>query len=450
MVYIAPQPSLRDENGKKLPIERLVHDARSPAPRRFRTWKRGEEGGSALPCAAMSGQNGTIVELDPIDALGWIELDEGGRVRFGGTALKGFTVNPGVGTRVEVRGTKPGYKGVLKAEVVGPLFTAEEIAATNAASASVLDEKERARVAAEAAKIPWPTFVREHPRWSDASESCVPCSRPAPAAVLTPHPLFAPWHREICDTAPTVVGLVVPGYRALDPIDPGPDDCFAHGRVALLDEPRWPSCGICSRPFEMCLQVSPGVMADFLPGGRGLVALFCFHCGVRDGHDPRVGHVRLVEPRYRVVGPEAWTSASSGWLAATQRVTPRPRLAVVPGASWYRNRSQRVADTASSALFGFDDPGVTGPFPPGADPDWFDELGEEYDDWLAAQPGGDRWGGGCLGGVADWDQADETPSCAHGEMRHLLDYNGGQFLDGSVHVFVCRVQACHLAFVAEF
>jgi hypothetical protein len=47
----------------------------------------------ALECAAMSGQNGTIVELDPIDALGWIELDEGGRVRFGGTALEGFTTN---------------------------------------------------------------------------------------------------------------------------------------------------------------------------------------------------------------------------------------------------------------------------------------------------------------------------------------------------------------------
>jgi hypothetical protein len=51
--------------------------------------------------------------------------------------------------------------------------------------------------------------------------------------------------------------------------------------------------------------------------------------------------------------------------------------------------------------------------------------------------------------VASWDQAEETPSCAHGEMRHLLDYNGGQFLDGALHVFVCREQACEVAFVAE-
>jgi hypothetical protein len=41
-------------------------------------------------------------------------------------------------------------------------------------------------------------------------------------------------------------------------------------------------------------------------------------------------------------------------------------------------------------------------------------------------------------------------SCAHGEMLHLLDYNGGQFLDGALHVFVCREQACEMAFVTEF
>jgi hypothetical protein len=398
----------------------------------------------------MSGQNGTIVELDPIDALGWIELDEGGRVRFGGTALKGFTTNPGVGTRVEVRGTTPGYKGALKAVQVGPLFTVDEVNAANAESARIAADAAARRRAVDDARVPWPTFVERHPRWSDVAECCAPCLRPAAPPTLSVHPLFAPWHAEICATAPTVVGLVVPTYRALDPIDPGADDCFAHGRTALLDEPTWPSCGICSRPLEMCLQVSSAVLADFLPGGRGLVALFCFHCGVAARRDPRVGHVRLVEPRCRVVGPEGWKSASSGWLAGTQRVTPRPRVTAVPGASWSRYRSQRVTTTASSALFGFDDPGLTGPFPAGVDPDELDELGEVFDAWLVEKPSGDRWEGGCLGGVASWDQADETPSCAHGEMLHLLDYEGGQFLDGALHVFSCRDRACELAFVAEF
>jgi hypothetical protein len=200
----------------------------------------------------------------------------------------------------------------------------------------------------------------------------------------------------------------------------------------------------------MCVQIAPAVLADFLPGGRGLVALFCFHCGARERYDPRVGHVRLIEPRHRVVGPEAWHSVSSGWIAATQRVTPRPRVAVVPSSSWYRYRSQVANATASSALFGFDELHVVDPFPAGVDPACLDDIGAEYDDWLETQPRIAKWGGACLGGVAGWDQAEATPSCAHGEMRHLLDYEGGQFLDGALHVFICRQQACEVKFVAEF
>lgn len=72
------------------------------------------------------GQPGTIVELDPMDSLGWIELDGGGRVRFGGTALHGFADTPGPGARVRVIGTKPGFRGALKAERVVPFDFEEE------------------------------------------------------------------------------------------------------------------------------------------------------------------------------------------------------------------------------------------------------------------------------------------------------------------------------------
>ncbi|WP_438038864.1 toll/interleukin-1 receptor domain-containing protein [Sorangium sp. So ce128] len=68
------------------------------------------------------------MEFNVTDALGWIELDEGGRVRFGGTSLPrewGFAW-VSVGTRVEVRGTKPGYRGVPKAVAVVPLVTPED------------------------------------------------------------------------------------------------------------------------------------------------------------------------------------------------------------------------------------------------------------------------------------------------------------------------------------
>jgi hypothetical protein len=36
---------------------------------------------------AVSGKTGTITEFNTQDGLGWIDLDEGGRVRFGGNAL---------------------------------------------------------------------------------------------------------------------------------------------------------------------------------------------------------------------------------------------------------------------------------------------------------------------------------------------------------------------------
>lgn len=56
---------------------------------------------------------GTITEIEPEDQLGWIEMPNGDRVRFGGTACKGFV--PEIGMTVKVLGTKPGYGGTTKA-----------------------------------------------------------------------------------------------------------------------------------------------------------------------------------------------------------------------------------------------------------------------------------------------------------------------------------------------
>lgn len=80
---------------------------------------------TALGIAATAlGQIGTIVEFDSTDALGWIALDEGGRVRFGGTSLprEGGIAWVATGVRVEVRGTALGYKGVPRAVAVVPLI----------------------------------------------------------------------------------------------------------------------------------------------------------------------------------------------------------------------------------------------------------------------------------------------------------------------------------------
>lgn len=61
----------------------------------------------------MSDEIGTITAIEPEDGLGWVELAGGPRVRFGGTACKGFV--PAIGMKVLVVGTQPGYGGVTKA-----------------------------------------------------------------------------------------------------------------------------------------------------------------------------------------------------------------------------------------------------------------------------------------------------------------------------------------------
>lgn len=376
---------------------------------------------------------GTVVALDPYDALGWIELDGGGRVRFGGSALKGFRAQPGVGTRVEVRGTTPGFQGATKAVMVVPLAPSEPPPPPG---------------------TPWPTFVRDHPRFSDAADTSVPFARPLPPLSLPPNALFAPWQREIEDTAPVVVALGVPHASRLDPIEAHADLSFAHGRVAFLDEPRWPTCGVCARPLEMCLQLAPSVLADWLPGGGGLAVAFCFHCGASGDASPEIAHVRLVTPRHRVERPAVTEpSASSGWHAQTQRVRVAPPRRALPSTLWYRYRSEHAPTLAASALFGYEALDLAGPSPsPDLDALDRESLRDAYDDWVeAASRSSDPWDGGHLGGVARWDQADATPRCTHGEMQHLLDYGGGQFLDGALHVFVCRARACEqLAWVAEF
>jgi hypothetical protein len=300
--------------------------------------------------------------------------------------------------------------------------------------------------------IPWPDFVRDHPRFSDVADTCVPFRGSVPALVLPEHPLFAPWRREIGETAPIRGPLRVPEYHTPEAIEPTADDCFAHGRVAWLDRAEWPRCGRCSRALEMCLQVSPAVMADWVPERGGFVAMYCFHCGTSERTDPAIACVRFVVPSVRVVHPdEAWESASSGWMAATQRVTPQGPSRLPPDAMWHRLRSEVTPDTAASVLL-IDDPIFAGPFPAGVDPDeMFDDLGEELDDWIHSSLPNLPYPGAFLGGYAEWDQVDETPSCpGHGEMLHLLDYGGGQFLDGALHVFLCRDTRCgEVRFVAE-
>jgi hypothetical protein len=383
---------------------------------------------------------GTIVEIVPVDGLGWIQLDSGERIRFGGTACRGFPAFPGVGTRVEVVGTEPGYRGVVKAVMVVPVET------PNSAGPDETSRKESGPP-----QVSWPRFVETHPRWSDVERTCLSPAFAMPPLALPAHPLFAPWYDEICRTAPVFTGLEVPGHMQQAPVEPEPAMSFAHGTTAFLEGPGWPSCGVCQAPMEMCLQLAPEALKPWLPRlDKGFVALFCFHCGVARNTDPRVAHVAFVEPRVRVTRPAGGPkSASSGHLTRSQLVkTSAPRRGL-PSPLWYRYRSEVAPDTASAALFGYEELYLTGPFPDGVELDEDVDIGFAFEGWAAKLPAG-KWGGGKIGGEATWDQGDATPSCeAHGEMAHFIEYNGGQFLDGALHVFLCR--ACSaVKFVAEF
>ena len=59
--------------------------------------------------------NGTVLSFDAADSLGWIELDDGRRVRFGLTACKRLSPTPGL--RVRVTGLRD-EGGKLKASEV--------------------------------------------------------------------------------------------------------------------------------------------------------------------------------------------------------------------------------------------------------------------------------------------------------------------------------------------
>ncbi|HJL15179.1 MAG TPA: hypothetical protein RMH99_05960 [Sandaracinaceae bacterium LLY-WYZ-13_1] len=86
----------------------------------------------------MSDDIGTITEIEPEDQLGWIELANGERIRFGGTACKGFV--PAVGMSVRVLGTRPGYRGVLKATGLEKVSGAAAAAAPAAPADAAADE----------------------------------------------------------------------------------------------------------------------------------------------------------------------------------------------------------------------------------------------------------------------------------------------------------------------
>lgn len=363
---------------------------------------------------------GTIVELDS-DGLGWIHLDDGARIRFGASAVRGIPRLRMVGARVRVLATAPGFRGVIKATTVEPLDPLQPNPAFPA------DPPPPAPLGPS-------ELAASHPRWSDVGDvSLVPALDVAGSA-RPPPPWFAPWHDEIRRTTPIVVGLRVPSYRAPDPIEPAAADAFSHGHTAFLETPAWPACGKCGALLEMCIQLPASILAAWAPGRGGLVVMFCFPCGAASSHDPAVSFARFVQPLHRVTRSAPATSASSTSPRASQRVTAGAPHRLLPSGAWYRFRAERVTDTASARIYG--------------DSATYQDVVEDFEAWSEGLSG-PSWGGARLGGAPEWDQRDETPDCAHGSMRLLLEYEGEQFLDGSLKVFICTAGCPDVRVTAE-
>lgn len=306
-----------------------------------------------------------------------------------------------------------------------------------------------------------------------------------------PGPLFAPWRDAILATAVPSQALVL-GDEA---VTASPERSFGHGLAAFLPSPEWPRCGGCGTPLELCCQLAPGAVEPWTGRPGSLVLMYCFRChpSSSDAGGEAV-FLRIVEPRTLAVRPAGPSKSSSHTSTTrTRGVEVRPPSWQVPGGMelCYRLDKEDLGG-AASLLLGREAITVWAREDEKSDEeddededdeedeedddldeedddldeDEDDDLDEddgleeidasqEYADWAYKVKGGGGRAGGALGGYPRWDQADETPACAGcgAPMQLLVDWNGEQFLDGALHVFLCdRTPACsaELAFVAEF
>jgi len=167
-------------------------------------------------------------------------------------------------------------------------------------------------------------------------------------------------------------------------------------------------------------------------------------------------HLQIVEPRTLVTRPAGPTASSSHTSTTkTRGVKIGAPSWQIPDAMWFRYRlDNEDLGGAAAVLLGREEITAEIEGQAGEEDDEFDPF-EVYDEWAAKVSAGGRRADGALGGYPSWDQADATPECPScgAQMEHLLDWNGEQFLDGALHVFLCaRTPACgeELGFVAEF
>ncbi|UQA54720.1 hypothetical protein [Polyangium aurulentum] len=306
----------------------------------------------------------------------------------------------------------------------------------------------------EGARLDAATFAARHPAWVRDPAALRALVRTPRGLALPPLPapprdaLFDPWRDAMLAIAAPRQELKL----GSGPVKPKPDGSFAHGTAAFLPSSHWPVCGRCSTHLELCLQLAPSMVGPWLHRPGALVLMYCFACLPGS---PETTYLRIVEPRTLATRP-AGPTASSSHTSTTQTrgVTVLPPSWRVPDSMWFRYRLDgEDLGGAAAVLLGREEIVAETEGEDGED----EEVGtfDAYDEWAERFNARGRRGDGALGGYPNWEQDDATPACpaCRAPMEHLLDWNGEQFLDGALHVFMCeRTPACgkELEFVAEF
>ncbi|MFN0063097.1 MAG: hypothetical protein ACKVPX_11350 [Myxococcaceae bacterium] len=208
---------------------------------------------------------GLIQSFDGADGLGWIDLDDGRRVRFGLTACKGFA--PTVGTRVRVGGVQE-LMGKLKATSLEVLFTEPDLVERvwpKALQEFSVEQRWEQGTQREV-KIKRVVFDREELRrtseWATRGDfvdlALHPHDMGAWANVDPPpaHPFFEPWHAEICRTAVGAIWL-----------SPSEGDDRNLSRVGGNSAPvvgLWPECAKGHGPMALLVVVESDVWKPLL------------------------------------------------------------------------------------------------------------------------------------------------------------------------------------------
>ncbi|MCB9654065.1 MAG: hypothetical protein H6729_08060 [Deltaproteobacteria bacterium] len=232
---------------------------------------------------------GTITEFDGADGLGWIELLDGRRIRFGLSGCRG--VKPKPGTRVRV-GDLQETAGKLRAKLVEPIleeWDVEERVWPEVIGESFIEQRwqagEKVDVRVRRILFHRASAFSANPRWptsSDFSRYAIPPAAPdlwKSASAPPSQPFFEPWHSGIVDAAVGCVHLVREGG--------GPPVATLGGQSARISG-AWPKCSRGHGSMTLLLQIDPEAFSGLIQEPNRLTMHACVKC-LNESHHCRLG-----------------------------------------------------------------------------------------------------------------------------------------------------------------